>query len=61
MGLVPRMSFGKSDQKPKSKFDEFSDGLKGLGRVDKRDSLDLRPVIQALLHVGDELGAQPDI
>jgi len=32
-----------------------------LGRVDKRDSLDLRPVIQALLHVGDELGAQPDI
>ena len=32
-----------------------------LGRVDKRGSLDLRPVIQALLHVGDELGAQPDI
>ena len=24
------MPFGKSDQKPKSKFDEFSDGLKGL-------------------------------
>ena len=29
-----------------------------LGRVDKRDSLDLRPVIQALRHVGEELGAQ---
>lgn len=35
--------------------------VSSLGRVDKRDSLDLRPVIQALLHVGDELGAQPDI
>ena len=32
-----------------------------LGHVDKRDSTDLRPVIQAHLYVGDELGTQPDV
>ena len=33
----------------------------GLGRVDKRDSAGRRPVIQAHLYVGDDLGAQPDL
>ncbi|WP_148044825.1 hypothetical protein [Paracoccus pantotrophus] len=33
----------------------------GLGRVDKRDSSGSRPMIQAHLYVGDELGTQPDI
>lgn len=32
-----------------------------LGRVDKRDSSGSRPMIQAHLYVGDELGTQPDI
>ena len=32
-----------------------------LGRVDKRDSTGIRPMIQAHLYVGDELGTQPDI
>ena len=35
--------------------------LPKLGRVDKRDSSGSRPMIQAHLYVGDELGTQPDI
>lgn len=42
------------------KFD-FGRLTSALGHVDKRDSTDLRPVIQAHLYVGDELGTQPDV
>ena len=58
--------FAKAIYKGRARIEQAVGKLKrfkrvALGRVDKRDSSGSRPMIQAHLYVGDELGTQPDI